>query len=181
MAEAVERLRLPLLVVDPVMVAKGGDRLLDADAERAYASGCSPLATVRHAQPAGGGGAARPARAHARRACARPRARCTRWARARWWSRAATCEGDAVDVFFDGERLEELPAPRIDTANTHGTGCTYSAAIAARLALGRAAARGGARGQGLPHGGDPPLVFASAAATGPWTTCTRSPAASVRR
>jgi hydroxymethylpyrimidine/phosphomethylpyrimidine kinase len=45
-------------------------------------------------------------------------------------------EGDAVDVFFDGLRLAELPAPRIATRNTHGTGCTYSAAIAARLALG---------------------------------------------
>jgi hydroxymethylpyrimidine/phosphomethylpyrimidine kinase len=45
-------------------------------------------------------------------------------------------EGDPVDVFFDGRRLEELRAPRIDTRHTHGTGCTLSAAIAARLALG---------------------------------------------
>jgi hydroxymethylpyrimidine/phosphomethylpyrimidine kinase len=45
--------------------------------------------------------------------------------------------GDAVDVFFDGARLEELRAPRIDTPHTHGTGCTYAAAIAARLALGQ--------------------------------------------
>jgi hydroxymethylpyrimidine/phosphomethylpyrimidine kinase len=36
----------------------------------------------------------------------------------------------------DGERMEDLSAPRIATKNTHGTGCTYSAAIAARLALG---------------------------------------------
>jgi hydroxymethylpyrimidine/phosphomethylpyrimidine kinase len=46
-------------------------------------------------------------------------------------------EGDqAVDVFFDGEQMVELPAPRIHTPHTHGTGCTYSAAMAARLALG---------------------------------------------
>ena len=45
-------------------------------------------------------------------------------------------EGDAVDVFWDGERMEDLSAPRIATKNTHGTGCTYSAAIAAHLALG---------------------------------------------
>src|SRR6185503_3770935 len=45
---------------------------------------------------------------------------------------------EAVDVFYDGERMEELSAPRIDTRHTHGTGCTYSAAIAARLALGEA-------------------------------------------
>ncbi len=42
----------------------------------------------------------------------------------------------ATDWFFDGDHWREFSAPRIDTRNTHGTGCTYSAAIAARLALG---------------------------------------------
>ena len=41
-----------------------------------------------------------------------------------------------MDVLFDGERLLEFTAERIDTRHTHGTGCTLSAAIAARLALG---------------------------------------------
>jgi hydroxymethylpyrimidine/phosphomethylpyrimidine kinase len=45
-------------------------------------------------------------------------------------------EGDAVDVFFDGERLEEIRSARVETRNTHGTGCTLAAAICARLALG---------------------------------------------
>ena len=45
-------------------------------------------------------------------------------------------DGQALDVFFDGDRLVDLPAERIDTRNTQGTGCTLSAAIAARLALG---------------------------------------------
>jgi hydroxymethylpyrimidine/phosphomethylpyrimidine kinase len=44
--------------------------------------------------------------------------------------------GDAVDVFCDGERIVDLTVPRVDTPNVHGTGCTLSAAIAARLALG---------------------------------------------
>jgi len=42
----------------------------------------------------------------------------------------------AVDFLFDGERFYRFEAPRIDTKNTHGTGCTYSSAIASNLALG---------------------------------------------
>jgi hydroxymethylpyrimidine/phosphomethylpyrimidine kinase len=44
--------------------------------------------------------------------------------------------GDPVDVLFHGDQVIELPATRVETANTHGTGCTLSAAICARLALG---------------------------------------------
>ncbi|PLX75460.1 MAG: bifunctional hydroxymethylpyrimidine kinase/phosphomethylpyrimidine kinase [Azoarcus sp.] len=40
---------------------------------------------------------------------------------------------DLVDLLFDGDRMIELPAPRIETKNTHGTGCTLSSAIAALL------------------------------------------------
>ena len=43
---------------------------------------------------------------------------------------------DAVDILYDGADFYELMAPRIDTPNTHGTGCTYSAAICAALARG---------------------------------------------
>ncbi|HEX6476653.1 MAG TPA: PfkB family carbohydrate kinase, partial [Acidimicrobiales bacterium] len=42
----------------------------------------------------------------------------------------------AVDVVWDGTDTRILSAPRIDTANVHGTGCTLSAAVAANLALG---------------------------------------------
>jgi hydroxymethylpyrimidine/phosphomethylpyrimidine kinase len=45
-------------------------------------------------------------------------------------------EGDPTDVLWDGTALHEFTTPRIDTKNTHGTGCTYSAAIVARLAHG---------------------------------------------
>ena len=41
--------------------------------------------------------------------------------------------GDLLDLLFDGDRMIELPAHRIDTPNTHGTGCTLSAALAALL------------------------------------------------
>ncbi len=46
-------------------------------------------------------------------------------------------EGPAVDVLFDGTNLTTLEAPRIDTVNTSGAGCSYSAAIAAHLAKGK--------------------------------------------
>jgi hydroxymethylpyrimidine/phosphomethylpyrimidine kinase len=133
-AEAASRLRLPLLVVDPVMVAKSGDRLLDADAESAYRQ-LIPLATVLTPNlPETEALLGRPVRtlsdmqdaARALHALG-PRAVVVK---------GGHLEGDAVDVFFDGSILEDLPAPRIATANTHGTGCTYSAAIAARLGLG---------------------------------------------
>jgi hydroxymethylpyrimidine/phosphomethylpyrimidine kinase len=45
-------------------------------------------------------------------------------------------EGDALDILFDGTEFLDFPAPRIDTRHTHGTGCTYSAAITAGLAAG---------------------------------------------
>jgi hydroxymethylpyrimidine/phosphomethylpyrimidine kinase len=45
-------------------------------------------------------------------------------------------EGDAVDVLYTGREFHEFPAPRLDTPHTHGTGCTYSAAITAELAKG---------------------------------------------
>ena len=46
--------------------------------------------------------------------------------------------GPATDILLDGGDWYEFPAPRIDTAHTHGTGCTFSAAITAELAAGAA-------------------------------------------
>ena len=46
--------------------------------------------------------------------------------------------GAASDILLDGEEWYEFPAPRIDTEHTHGTGCTFSAAITAELAGGAA-------------------------------------------
>jgi len=47
-------------------------------------------------------------------------------------------DGDAIDILYDGESFYQFPAKRVDTKHTHGTGCTFSAAIAANLALGLA-------------------------------------------
>jgi len=59
--------------------------------------------------------------------------------------------GDATDVLFDGSGWSEFPAPRLDTRHTHGTGCTYSAAITAGLAGGLALAAAVARAKAFIH------------------------------
>lgn len=46
-------------------------------------------------------------------------------------------DAKAVDIYFDGERLEIIKTKAVETKNTHGTGCTLSAAITANLALGK--------------------------------------------
>lgn len=126
---------VPHLVVDPVMVAKGGDRLLDHDAEQAYVERLFPLATVLTPNLSETEALLqRPVRTlDDMKAAARELHR--RGVRA-VVVKGGHLPGDATDVFFDGTRLEELEAPRIDTPNTHGTGCTYASAIASRLALG---------------------------------------------
>jgi len=47
-----------------------------------------------------------------------------------------TSSQEAIDILYDGKEFYEFKAPRIETKNTHGTGCTYSAAICASLAKG---------------------------------------------
>jgi hydroxymethylpyrimidine/phosphomethylpyrimidine kinase len=134
-AEAIRRRGLPHLVVDPVMVAKGGQRLLDKDAERAYAQRLFPMATL--VTPNLPEAEALLGRAVRTRSDMREAARAIRALGPRAVVvKGGHLEGDAIDVFFDGEQMEELRAPRIDTPHTHGTGCTFSAAIAARLANG---------------------------------------------
>jgi hydroxymethylpyrimidine/phosphomethylpyrimidine kinase len=134
-ADAAGRLALGPLVVDPVMVAKSGDRLIDAAAERAYVERLFPRAALvtPNVHEAG----ALLGRDVRDVAAMREAARALRALGARAvLVKGGALEGDAVDVFFDGERLEELRSERVATRNTHGTGCTLSAAICARLANG---------------------------------------------
>ncbi len=66
--------------------------------------------------------------------------------------------GDALDILYDGKSFHRFSAERIPTKNTHGTGCTYSSAIASNLALGFALAGSGHTGKGVCHDGNPPLA-----------------------
>ncbi|HEU0100889.1 MAG TPA: bifunctional hydroxymethylpyrimidine kinase/phosphomethylpyrimidine kinase [Mycobacteriales bacterium] len=136
--------RLPHLVIDPVMVASSGDRLLDRDAEQAYRSLLLPYAAVLTPNLLeaevllGGQIRTRAEQRDAARALGElgPAVVVVKGGH-------ATEDGaaEAVDVVWDGAQLTELAAPRLDTANTHGTGCTFAAAVAAGLARGHGTAQ----------------------------------------
>jgi hydroxymethylpyrimidine/phosphomethylpyrimidine kinase len=136
-AEAVRRNGIERLVVDPVLRAKSGDPLLRPEAERALIEDLLPLAWV-----------VTPNLSEAERLAGFPvrtRADMERAARAirDLGPRAVVVKGGhleegatADDLLYDGATLAWLKAPRIRTRHTHGTGCTFSAAIAAGLARG---------------------------------------------
>ncbi|MBK5255829.1 MAG: bifunctional hydroxymethylpyrimidine kinase/phosphomethylpyrimidine kinase [Vicinamibacteria bacterium] len=123
------------LVVDPVMVAKSGDRLLDPAAELLYLERLFPLAALITPNiPEAEALLSRTIRSvdemkDAARSFARLGCRAV-------LVKGGHLDGDPTDILWDGSRLHEFVTPRIDTRNTHGTGCTYSAAITARLAFG---------------------------------------------
>jgi hydroxymethylpyrimidine/phosphomethylpyrimidine kinase len=135
-AAAIESLELPRVVVDPVMIAKSGDRLLEEEAVAALRTELLPRAlvvtpnvpeaeilaemTIADLDPA-------------RRAAKRIR---------EMGPQAVVIKGghlegpEAVDLLWDGREMKVLKAPRLAGTSTHGTGCTFASAIAANLALG---------------------------------------------
>lgn len=127
------------LVVDPVMISKSGFSLLQDDAVEALVALMLPLATVctPNAHEAGRlvGGAIL-TEADAREAARAIHAMGPRAVLVKGGHLDA--EEQAVDVLFDGQSFHAFRSERIDTPHTHGTGCTYAATIAARLAHGDA-------------------------------------------
>jgi len=137
-ARAIVKLALPAPVVDPVIIASSGTRLLDQAGERAIRDSLIPLArivtpniteaealtTIRIDTDAA-------IREAARRIVA-------------MGARAVVIKGghrknpDAkvIDLFYDGRHFTELKSDRIPGGGAHGTGCAFSAAIAAHLARG---------------------------------------------
>lgn len=122
------------VVVDPVMVAKGGDPLLTADAVAAIRDRLVPLAEVitpNLPEAAVLLGVPEPRDLDAMEAMARD---LLRLGPASVLLKGGHLDGpDATDVYCDAEIIEALTAPRIVTKNTHGTGCTLSSALAALL------------------------------------------------
>ena len=137
-AERVRHYQLDRLVVDPVMVAKGGHALLRPEAVAALRAELLPLALVATPNlPEAETLLERKIESlDAMRAAARELVD-------QLGARAVVVkgghlEGPPTDVFYDGRELRELTAERIETRNTHGTGCTFASAIAAHLARGAA-------------------------------------------
>ncbi|GBC93759.1 Pyridoxine kinase [bacterium HR15] len=134
-AARVRRWNIRNLVVDPVMVAKSGDRLLREDAIDALRCELLPLALVvtpnlgEASVLAGFPVQDKPAMQEAARAI---HALGARWVVVKG-GHLPDC---ADDLLYDGEQFLWLPGERIDTPHTHGTGCAFSAAIAAFLAKG---------------------------------------------
>lgn len=126
------------LVVDPVMISKSGFKLLKDNAIDALKEQLLPLATVitpnlHEASHLTGRDifALDDVKAAAKELHALgPEAVLVKGGHLRE-------ESEAIDVFYDGDAFHTFTAPRIDTNNTHGTGCTYASAIAAHLAHGR--------------------------------------------
>jgi hydroxymethylpyrimidine/phosphomethylpyrimidine kinase len=128
--------RLKNIVVDPVMVATSGDLLIQKSAVAVLRTKLVPLATVvtpniPEAEVLTGMklGTAGEIREAARR-IVKMGARTV-------IVKGGHLKGPAIDLFFDGRMFVALKALRIRTNNTHGTGCTLSAAIAANLAKGQ--------------------------------------------
>ncbi|HEV7899036.1 MAG TPA: bifunctional hydroxymethylpyrimidine kinase/phosphomethylpyrimidine kinase [Planosporangium sp.] len=129
--------KLPQLVVDPVLVSSSGDSLFDGAARQAYLEELFPLATVvtPNSREAGvlvgrtvAGVDDAVAAAHELGSTG------PAWVVVKGGHLDGG--GEAVDVVWHAGEVEILRAPWVETANNHGTGCTFAAATAARLARG---------------------------------------------
>ncbi len=164
-ADAIRRLGLPNLVVDPVLAAEAGGaavpeadraptfglaarrrlapeaagRLLAPDAVGPLKDALLPLATVvtpNVSEAALLAGMEVAALRDMEEAARRIHALGPRWVVVKGGHLPAAAEGDAVDLLFDGRGVTLLRGPRLAAPHTHGTGCTFSAALAAGLARG---------------------------------------------
>lgn len=137
-ARQLRRFAMECLVVDPVMVSTGGDRLIQPEAVESLKQELFPLASIvtpnlREAELLTG--QAIKSLSEIRQAARQILS---------WGARSVVIKGghfddpnQSTDYFFEaGQQCVPLSAERIDTANTHGSGCTFASAIAAYLARG---------------------------------------------
>lgn len=135
-ADFAEKGAFEKLVVDPVLVSSTGTRLLDRSAESAYLDRLIPKATL-----------VTPNLAEVKTLIGKLPTNLEEMIAAarefkKMGARYVLIKGghlkgtESTDIFYDGQTILKLSAPRIQTDNTHGSGCTLSAAITANLAKG---------------------------------------------
>lgn len=135
-AAKVKQYGIEKLVVDPVMVAKGGARLIHENAREALIRELIPLAyivtpNIPEAEALSGIAIAGPKDMQTAAVIIHKQG-------ARHVVvKGGHLSGAAVDILYDGRRFHDFTTERIATGDTHGTGCTFSAAIATGLALGK--------------------------------------------
>ncbi|UOF91258.1 bifunctional hydroxymethylpyrimidine kinase/phosphomethylpyrimidine kinase [Fodinisporobacter ferrooxydans] len=135
-ADKVKEHNIEKLVVDPVMVAKGGARLLQEQAQDALIHDLLPVAfmtTPNIPEAEVLTGLSIRSLVDMKEAAKRIGDMGVKYVIVK----GGHMQGDAIDIVFDGTSFEQLDSKRFETPHTHGTGCTFSAAIAAELAKGR--------------------------------------------
>ncbi|MCW5935509.1 MAG: bifunctional hydroxymethylpyrimidine kinase/phosphomethylpyrimidine kinase [Fimbriimonadia bacterium] len=134
-AHRVKKHAIAPLVVDPVMVAKSGDRLLQESAIEALRESLMPLATL--VTPNLGEAEVLAGFPVRDKDAMQEAAQAIKALGAQWvLVKGGHLTDSADDLLYDGTQMTWFPGKRIDTPHTHGTGCTYSAAITAYLAQG---------------------------------------------
>lgn len=134
-AKKIKQYRAKKVVVDPVMVAKGGASLLRKEAEDALVKRMIPLALVvtpnlHEASVLTG------QRVRSMEEMKKAARRIYQMGAKYVVIKGGHLKADATDLLYDGKIYEEIKGPRIETKNTHGTGCTFASAIAALIARG---------------------------------------------
>lgn len=135
-SDALIKVQRPPVVLDPVMISKSGYPLLKEDARQALVQKLFPLAEVvtpniDEAEALVGHAIADQERMEA------AAKQITALGAAKVVVKGGHMNGNkATDILFDGRTFRQLSSPRMNTTNTHGTGCTFSSAIAAFLAKG---------------------------------------------
>lgn len=134
-AKKIRQYRIRKLVVDPVMVAKGGSPLLREEARGTLIRELIPLAlaitpNIPEAEVLTG------MRIATKDAMKKAAVKIHKLGAKNVVIKGGHLEGEAMDLLFDGKSFHEFTAKRIDTKHTHGTGCTFASAIATGLAQG---------------------------------------------
>jgi hydroxymethylpyrimidine/phosphomethylpyrimidine kinase len=134
--KALQKVNPPVVILDPVMISKSGYRLLNHDAQKALIRNLFPLAEVvtpniYEAE------ALADMKIESTDEMKHAAARILKLGAKKVVVKGGDLGGKlATDILYDGILFKELTGKRIETKNTHGTGCTFSSAIAANLAKG---------------------------------------------